>query len=152
MPPHAHNGPAAQLNGGNFHPQQGNFHPQGSVGPVASQATPQVPPGPGLQHNSDVLGNLFSQKGPNTSMGSQQPLSSSTGALAIVAQPPKDSKFEPKSAVWADTLSRGLVNLNISGGEGYVSSSTCLLTIYVFCVFYNSFCFVFSFAAKILIH
>ncbi|PKA59252.1 Clathrin interactor EPSIN 3 [Apostasia shenzhenica] len=27
---------------------------------------------------------------------------------------PKD-KFEPKSAVWADTLSRGLVNLNISG-------------------------------------
>ncbi|KAG0484534.1 hypothetical protein HPP92_008613 [Vanilla planifolia] len=30
------------------------------------------------------------------------------------AQPSKD-KFEPKSAVWADTLGRGLVDLNISG-------------------------------------
>ncbi|GFY92852.1 ENTH/VHS family protein [Actinidia rufa] len=36
------------------------------------------------------------------------------GSLAIVPQPGKD-KFETKSTVWADTLSRGLVNLNISG-------------------------------------
>ncbi|XP_028954657.1 clathrin interactor EPSIN 2-like isoform X2 [Malus domestica] len=111
MPLHAHNGPAAQLSGGNFHPQHG------SVGSVASQAAHQAPSGRGSQHNSDVLGNVFSQTGPNTSMGSLQPLSSSTGALAIVAQPPKDSKFETKSAVWADTLSRGLVNLNISGAK-----------------------------------
>ncbi|CAB4275397.1 unnamed protein product [Prunus armeniaca] len=108
--PQTHTGPAAQLNGGNFHPQQG------SVGPVASQAVHQAPTGPGLQHNSDVLGNLFPQTGPNTSMGSHQALPSSTGALSIVAQPPKD-KFEPKSAVWADTLSRGLVNFNISGAK-----------------------------------
>lgn len=110
MAPQTHTGPAAQLNGGNFHPQQG------SVGPVASQAVHQAPTGPGLQHNSDVLGNLFPQTGPNTSMGSHQALPSSTGALSIVAQPPKD-KFEPKSAVWADTLSRGLVNFNISGAK-----------------------------------
>jgi epsin len=58
---------------------------------------------------------LFSQ-GPNTSMASQTALPSSTGSLAIVPQPSKD-KFETKSTVWADTLSRGLVNLNISGRE-----------------------------------
>ncbi|KAL0920146.1 hypothetical protein M5K25_009260 [Dendrobium thyrsiflorum] len=28
---------------------------------------------------------------------------------------PSEKKFEPKSAVWADSISRGLVNLNISG-------------------------------------
>lgn len=33
-----------------------------------------------------------------------------------VCQPSND-KFETKSTVWADTLSRGLVNLNISGRE-----------------------------------
>ncbi|KAJ6680417.1 EPSIN/ENT-RELATED [Salix purpurea] len=47
-------------------------------------------------------------------MASQTALTSSTGSLAIVPQPSKD-KFETKSTVWADTLSRGLVNLNISG-------------------------------------
>ncbi|KAK4733003.1 hypothetical protein R3W88_025991 [Solanum pinnatisectum] len=37
-------------------------------------------------------------------------------ALVIGNQPAKD-KFETKSTVWADTLSRGLVNLNISGSK-----------------------------------
>ncbi|ESW14608.1 hypothetical protein PHAVU_007G002500 [Phaseolus vulgaris] len=32
-----------------------------------------------------------------------------------VSQPSSKDKFETKSTVWADTLSRGLVNLNISG-------------------------------------
>ena len=40
----------------------------------------------------------------------------STGSNSMVSQPAKD-KFETKSTVWADTLSRGLVNLNISGRE-----------------------------------
>ncbi|PKU74616.1 Clathrin interactor EPSIN 2 [Dendrobium catenatum] len=31
---------------------------------------------------------------------------------------PSKKKFEPKSAVWADSISRGLVNLNISGHIG----------------------------------
>lgn len=136
MAPQTHTGPAAQLNGGNFHPQQG------SVGPVASQAVHQAPTGPGLQHNSDVLGNLFPQTGPNTSIGSHQALPSSTGALSIVAQPPKD-KFEPKSAVWADTLSRGLVNFNISGGECHMclffffpsfGSRTSLFNLFIDCL------------------
>lgn len=35
---------------------------------------------------------------------------------SLVSQPSKD-KLKQKSTVWADTLSRGLVNLNISGRE-----------------------------------
>ncbi|KAL2485408.1 Clathrin interactor EPSIN 2 [Abeliophyllum distichum] len=46
--------------------------------------------------------------------GSQSVMPSSTMSSAIVPLPSKD-KFETKSTVWADTLSRGLVNLNISG-------------------------------------
>ncbi|XWS22263.1 hypothetical protein CRYUN_Cryun29cG0019200 [Craigia yunnanensis] len=101
-------GPAAQFNSGNFLPQQG------SVVPVASKSAQQTTKAPGAQNNNDVLGGLFSQLGSTTSMVTQTAPSLSTGALAIVPQPSKD-RFEPKSAVWADTLSRGLVNLNISG-------------------------------------
>ncbi|KAJ6941274.1 clathrin interactor EPSIN 2-like [Populus alba x Populus x berolinensis] len=129
-------GPVAHFNNGNF-PQQGsaapavsqfshhtltgstpqfntgNFLPQhGSAVPVSSQFTYQTPTASSPQQK-DVLGNLFSQ-GSNSSMSSQTALTSSTGSLAIVPQPSKD-KFETKSTVWADTLSRGLVNLNISG-------------------------------------
>ncbi|KAL3572896.1 hypothetical protein D5086_026800 [Populus alba] len=103
---HTPTGSAPQYNSGSFLPQHG------STFPVASQFTYQTPSASSPQHN-DVLGNLFSQ-GPNTSMASQTALPSSTGSLAIVPQPSKD-KFETKSTVWADTLSRGLVNLNISG-------------------------------------
>ncbi|XXG89626.1 hypothetical protein AAC387_Pa12g1584 [Persea americana] len=63
------------------------------------------------QPSSDTLGNILPQSGPATPTASQ-------GALVPIPtvkhQPPKD-KFEPKSTVWADTWSRGLVNLNISG-------------------------------------
>ncbi|KAM7256618.1 hypothetical protein ACFE04_012359 [Oxalis oulophora] len=90
----------AQLNGGNFLSQP--------------QINHQTVAGPAVQHNNDVMGNLFS---PNTSSASQQqPFTSSAGPLAIVPAQPKD-KFETKSTVWADTLSRGLVNLNISGSK-----------------------------------
>ncbi|XVF29300.1 hypothetical protein REPUB_Repub15cG0109100 [Reevesia pubescens] len=99
---------ASQFNAGNFLSQQG------SVVPVASQSVHQTTNAPGAQTNNDVLGGLYSKPGSNTSMVPQTAPSSSTGALAIVPQPSKD-KFEPKSAVWADTLSRGLVNFNISG-------------------------------------
>ncbi|KAL8204670.1 hypothetical protein R6Q57_010293 [Mikania cordata] len=42
-------------------------------------------------------------------------LNASTGALVVVPQEP--AKFETKSSVWADTLNRGLVNLNIGGSK-----------------------------------
>ncbi|KAF2300124.1 hypothetical protein GH714_009270 [Hevea brasiliensis] len=96
-------GATPQFNNGNLMPQQG------SAAPVVSQVGYQAPAVPAAQHNSD----LFSQ-GSNTPMASQTAPPSSTGSLAIVPQSSKD-KFETKSAVWADTLNRGLVNLNISG-------------------------------------
>ncbi|XVF84428.1 hypothetical protein PTKIN_Ptkin17bG0036300 [Pterospermum kingtungense] len=101
---------AAQFNTGNFLPQQS------SVMPVATQGARQTMNVAGAQSNNDVLGGLFSQPGSSTSMGPQSAPALSTGELAIVPQPSKEKeKFAPKSAVWADTLSRGLVNLNISG-------------------------------------
>ncbi|KAF3457400.1 hypothetical protein FNV43_RR02057 [Rhamnella rubrinervis] len=100
-------GQAANFNSGNFNPQQG------SAAPVALQGAHQTPTGLASQHSNDVLGNLLPQTGPKPSVSSPQAFPNSTGAL-VSTQPSKD-KFEPKSAVWADTLSRGLVNLNISG-------------------------------------
>uniref|UniRef100_A0A2P2MFY9 Epsin-2 n=1 Tax=Rhizophora mucronata TaxID=61149 RepID=A0A2P2MFY9_RHIMU len=116
-------GTSAQFNNGNLLPQRGSttpvmspiaqhtatgtaphlnngsaFLPQGSAVPVAHQ-TPSVPT---AHDNNDIFGNVFSQ-GTNK-----------TGALTTVPQPAKD-KFETKSTIWIDTLSRGLVNLNISG-------------------------------------
>ncbi|XP_039033797.1 clathrin interactor EPSIN 2-like [Hibiscus syriacus] len=100
--------PAAQFNSGKFLSQQG------SAMPVGSQSASQTTNGSGAHNNNDVVGGFLSQPGSNTSMAPQTAPPSSTGALARVPQPSKD-KFEPKSAVWANTLSRGLVNLNISG-------------------------------------
>ncbi|KAJ6729183.1 EPSIN/ENT-RELATED [Salix viminalis] len=101
---HTPTGSTPQFNSGNFLPQQG------STVPVSSQFTYQTPTASSPQQN-DVLGNLFSQ---GSKSSPQAALPSSAGSLAIVPQPSKD-KFETKSTVWADTLSRGLVNLNISG-------------------------------------
>ncbi|KAG6663948.1 hypothetical protein CIPAW_02G057100 [Carya illinoinensis] len=137
MVPQTPAGPTAQLNGGNFFPQQGappitSHMPQASTGPTSQfngmnylpplqgPATPvdahvaQTSTGPAVQPNSDVLGNLLPQAGPNAPTIPQQIFPSSSGSLSTFPQPAKD-KFETKSTVWADTLSRGLVNLNISG-------------------------------------
>ena len=84
--------------------------------PGPSQAPFQSPSGPATHPSNDNLGGLFPQAGPPGSVMSQSTPPASTGSLAIVPQASKD-KFETKSTVWADTLSRGLVNLNISGGK-----------------------------------
>ncbi|PPD71536.1 hypothetical protein GOBAR_DD31568 [Gossypium barbadense] len=89
----------------------GNLSRQGSLVPVSSQGAHQITNSPAVQNNNDFLSGLISEPG---SKPAQTVTPTSTGALAIVPQPSKD-KFELKSAVWADTLSRGLVNLNISG-------------------------------------
>ncbi|XP_072978610.1 clathrin interactor EPSIN 3-like [Typha angustifolia] len=49
--------------------------------------------------------------------GLSSPFSSETAAIpGLQSEKPQPmKKFEPKSTVWADTLNRGLVNLNISG-------------------------------------
>ncbi|XP_043723882.1 clathrin interactor EPSIN 2 isoform X2 [Telopea speciosissima] len=96
-------GPPTQPNNGNFYAQFG------STAPVASQ--PAL--GPSAHPSGDFLGNLLPQAGPTVQVASQ--------AAALPAPTPKAqttmNKFEPKSTVWADTLSRGLVNLNISGSK-----------------------------------
>ncbi|KAG5543357.1 hypothetical protein RHGRI_016177 [Rhododendron griersonianum] len=85
----------------------GNFLQQQLAAPhMASQNSA----GPTTQYNP---ANFLSQAQPTPTMTSQPPLTSSSGQLAIVPQQSKD-KFDPKSEVWADALSRGLVNLDIS--------------------------------------
>lgn len=93
---------------GGILPQSLPTIPQGSA-PVNPQVPNQVP-NYGIYNNSP-----FPQTGQGVSMVSQTNVSSSPGPLALVPQQPNKDKFETKSTVWADTLSRGLVNLNISG-------------------------------------
>ncbi|XP_031404659.1 clathrin interactor EPSIN 2-like [Punica granatum] len=87
-----------------------NF-PQGS----ATQMNHQVP-NYGV-HNTSQFPQTDSQIPQTGLMASQSNVSSSPGPLALVPQQPNKDKFETKSTVWADTLSRGLVNLNISGSK-----------------------------------
>ncbi|CAN8318196.1 unnamed protein product [Cochlearia groenlandica] len=101
--------------------------PSGPAGQFMSHQGHAMPPSQGLQRtqsvpvllqgNNDFMGGMFSQGAPNslTSSSSHPDLTPLTGAIEIVPQPQK--KFEPKSSVWADTLSRGLVNFNISGSK-----------------------------------
>ncbi|XP_073142348.1 clathrin interactor EPSIN 3-like isoform X2 [Henckelia pumila] len=77
---------------------QPNFQPQiGSAVPTASP-----------------FGSQAAQVRPSNILSPVSSIPASVGSSAMVPQPSKD-KFETKSTVWADTLSRGLVNLNISG-------------------------------------
>ncbi|KAK9058517.1 hypothetical protein SSX86_023359 [Deinandra increscens subsp. villosa] len=98
------------------------FQPQG-IEP--SQTGPGYP-GPNGQpaHQSNFYGAPVppvAQVTTTSSFYTQPPVQSSsaltgtTGALVIVSQEP--AKFETKSTVWADTLNRGLVNLNIAGSK-----------------------------------
>lgn len=95
--------PAHLPSGNNFNPPQGS---------VASQVSYQTSNFPVVK--SEVMGSFNSQAGNYTSMASQQ--NPPAGSLSTASQA-SNNKFETKSTVWSDTLSRGLVNLNISGRE-----------------------------------
>lgn len=127
-------------NGYNGSMNSGNYLPQGSSTGFPSHMTPQAPPQPAPQpvqitnfpHHGGSTGSPSNSQGFFGQQGIPAPLSSSythqapahnaspyavsTTSNSLVSQPSKD-KFETKSTVWADTLSRGLVNLNISGRE-----------------------------------
>ena len=75
--------------------------PQVSMGQSANYLSSQSPIDPASQFNS---GSLMAQHQVHALQNA-------------VSQPSSKDKFETKSTVWADTLSRGLVNLNISGRE-----------------------------------
>ncbi|XP_022137872.1 clathrin interactor EPSIN 2 isoform X2 [Momordica charantia] len=101
-------GPHTQFAGGNFNLPQGSV-----VAPVASQASYQAQNSPVVKSNTNFTGSFHPEAGAYTSMASQQ-IPPSAGSLSTASQASKN-KFETKSTVWSDTLSRGLVNLNISG-------------------------------------
>ncbi|KAK6914413.1 ENTH domain, partial [Dillenia turbinata] len=95
------------------HNHVGGFLPQsGPAGPVPSQIPHHTSIIQAPQHNMNSTGNFLKQTAP--SPVSQLNSLPTTASPSMASQPPKD-KFETKSTVWADTLSRGLVNLNISG-------------------------------------
>ncbi|PIN21712.1 Equilibrative nucleoside transporter protein [Handroanthus impetiginosus] len=98
----------------------GTYHSQSvSTGPTNAYMAPPSSTGPATQHN------FLSQSGsavPIASQGGPQaPQVQSSSFIAPVSTTPSSTvsneKFETKSTVWADTLSRGLVNLNISGSK-----------------------------------
>lgn len=114
QPPFGH---ASRFNGGSFVAQQG------TAAPFNSSITHQPQNVPGGKQN-DVLGGLLGSTGANAPNASPYAVSS-TGSNSVVSLQSKD-KFATKSTVWADTLSRGLVNLNISGREFlYLVKSCC---------------------------
>ena len=84
--------------------------PELSMGRTANYLSSQYPIDQASQFNSGIL-------------MAQQEVHASQNA---VSQSSSKDKFETKSTVWADTLSRGLVNLNISGREcyAYIPSQT----------------------------
>jgi len=137
---HSQDGSSNSQNGYNGHMNSGNFMPTGSTAAFPSNVTPQTPTGqlsavtnfshPGgsapnmsqsptnqaSQFNNNFIGQQ-GNAGPFSSPITNQSLASNASqSIPLVSQPSKD-KFETKSTVWADTLSRGLVNLNISGRE-----------------------------------
>nr|XP_010326912.1 clathrin interactor EPSIN 2 isoform X1 [Solanum lycopersicum] len=82
----------------------------------------QTPDGPSFLAQAATASHMPSQMNLQYSQNQTNNVSMSilstpvSTALISSSQPAKD-KFETKSTVWADTLSRGLVNLNISGSK-----------------------------------
>ncbi|KAL1827084.1 hypothetical protein ACET3Z_005496 [Daucus carota] len=97
------------LPGANFNGNSG--HQSGSAVPALQPMPPQRFAGAPANYN-----HMNSQYNLQTTSQMQQAGTTSTDSLAIVPQPASD-KFQTKSTVWADTLNRGLVNLNISGSK-----------------------------------
>ncbi|KAK6930610.1 ENTH domain, partial [Dillenia turbinata] len=96
------------------HNHVGGFLPHsGPAGPVPSQIPHHTSITPAPQHNMNSTGNFLTQTAPSPPVSQLNSLATAASP-SMASQPPKD-KFETKSMVWADTLSRGLVNLNISG-------------------------------------
>ncbi|XP_047980138.1 clathrin interactor EPSIN 2-like isoform X2 [Salvia hispanica] len=124
-------GQAAQAPHSGFHSQGGSMQPNqpnsnfyGAYQNQSMAAAPSggymVPPtSTGVATNQNFLSQSGSQAPQVQSSSLVAPVSvtqASTGSSAGAPKPSAD-KFETKSTVWADTLSRGLVNLNISGSK-----------------------------------
>lgn len=83
---------------------------------------------------SDIFGGFTSHSG----SASSEPFQSSTNdashsnldrkSSADSKIPPKKDSFQVKSGIWADSLSRGLIDLNITGRKYILSTSLLLST------------------------
>lgn len=85
------------------------FQPSTSLAPFASPAIPSTTQ---TIHSAAPVNTQTNQLNLLSQASLQAPINMEVNA--VNSAPSKD-KFETKSTVWADTLSRGLVNLNISG-------------------------------------
>ncbi|XP_027775297.1 clathrin interactor EPSIN 2 isoform X2 [Solanum pennellii] len=82
----------------------------------------QTPAGPSFLAQAATASHMPSQMNLQYSQNqtnnvSMSILSTPVSTAPISSSQPAKDKFETKSTVWADTLSRGLVNLNISGSK-----------------------------------
>ncbi|XP_027367679.1 clathrin interactor EPSIN 2 isoform X2 [Abrus precatorius] len=94
--------------------EQGSMPPiPQSAGQLSQSANYLVSESPTDQASHFNSGNFIAPQG-NAVPFTHQSLGVNVPNVSHAPQPSKD-KFETKSTVWADTLSRGLVNLNISG-------------------------------------
>ncbi|KAI7728677.1 hypothetical protein M8C21_009675 [Ambrosia artemisiifolia] len=103
FPPHG----GQTMGHGGFPSQMGSGYPGSNGQPAYQSSSAPVPP----VAQPTATSSFYQQ--PPVQSGSA--LNASTGALVVVPQEP--AKFETKSTVWADTLNRGLVNLNIAGSK-----------------------------------
>ncbi|KAJ8530591.1 hypothetical protein K7X08_023472 [Anisodus acutangulus] len=95
----------------------------GSIGSVSTQMG-QTPAGPSFLTQPATASHIPSQMSlpysQNQTSNRSMPAQSAPVSTALISSnQPANDKFETKSTVWADTLSRGLVNLNISGSKTY---------------------------------
>lgn len=64
---------------------------------------------------SDLFGGFTSHTDPVSQEAAQNPINDFNGKSSVESKPmPKKDAFQVKSGIWADTLSRGLIDLNIS--------------------------------------
>jgi hypothetical protein len=103
----------APSNGGGF--SQGSTVLQGES--YSNQSVGSTQPSSNVQsyNNNQPFGHSQSLSSQQSQLGSTQAQPSTNGSTLQPQQQPKKTFAPPKSTLWADTLSTGLVDLNIAG-------------------------------------
>lgn len=89
------------------------INPYGAVAAGPMGAPTSIPPASNQYYGYGGMHPLVHGQSTMLPQMGQGPL---PGSQLFTPQPPQDN-FQPKSTIWADTLSRGLVDLNISGSK-----------------------------------
>lgn len=82
---------------------------------------------------SDLFGVFTSSSNPASSEPTQSPIKDSSldnldGKSLASSNPPQKEGFQVKSGIWADSLSRGLIDLNISARKYIFLTYYCFLS------------------------